>query len=167
MAAVESSHPHHPPSLQTPGDRHRQVRPPSGGIRLPTPGVSEDRTTRATARSRDIVRPISRPTGMTGYSMEDVYVRRFWLAAIGPGAVADLLRLAAAAQSGRSLRRPTHLPTLLREGLISHCDGDLLIPDSVPKVPPSLVRRMPPALRREHQRLTAALHQPLTPREPS
>jgi hypothetical protein len=30
-----------------------------------------------------------------GYAMTHAYVRRYWVAALGPGAVADLLRLAA------------------------------------------------------------------------
>jgi hypothetical protein len=87
---------------------------------------------------------------VAGYAMTHPYVRRFWVAAIGPGAVADLLRLAAAAQSGRSLRRPTHLPSLLKEGLVSHAGGNLYVPESVPRVPSRLVNSMPPALRRAH-----------------
>ena len=155
MVSRPASRDQHPPTLQAPGGAPRQVRPPSGGTRMPPPGVSEDRTIRRTAATRAIVRPLTKRNSAAGYSTTHVYVRRFWVAAIGPGAVADLLRLAAAAQSGRSLRRPMHLPTLLREGLISRADGTLVVPDRVPTVPPSLVRRMPPALRREHQRHTA------------
>lgn len=151
MALRQTFQPNRPPSLQTPGDRPRQVRPPSGGIRLPAPGVSEDINIRQTARSREIVRPLPGRDDSHGYSMTHDYVRKFWVAAIGPGAVADLLRLAAAAQSGRSLKRPIHLPSLLREGLISHTDRAVYVPATVPEVPARLVRRMPPALRRAHK----------------
>ncbi len=149
------SHDHRPPTLQTPGDSPRQVRPPSGGKRMPPPGVLEDSAIRQTAKVREVVRPVPSRDDVAGYAMTHVYVRRFWVAAIGPGAVADLLRLAAAAQSGRSLRRPTHLPSLLREGLVSHAGGNLYVPESVPRVPSRLVRTMPPALRRAHRRHTA------------
>ncbi len=81
--------------------------------------------------------------------MTDPYVRRFWIAAIGPGAVADLLRLAAAAQSGRSLPIPVHLPTLLRERLARYDNGTLFVPDRIPPLPPSLANRLAPPIRRQ------------------
>ncbi|MCZ7532510.1 MAG: hypothetical protein M5U23_03725 [Acidimicrobiia bacterium] len=81
--------------------------------------------------------------------MTDPYIRRFWIAAIGPGAVADLLRLAAAAQSGRSLPIPVHFSTLLRERLVRFDSGVLLVPDRVPPLPRSLVDRLPPPVRRQ------------------
>ena len=150
MVSRPASRDQHPPTLQAPGGAPRQVRPPSGGTRMPPPGVSEDRTIRRTAATRAIVRPLTKRNSAAGYSTTHAYVRRFWVAAIGPGAVADLLRLAAAAQSGRSLRRPTNLPSLLREGLVSHTNGTLFVPETVPPVPMRLVRGMPPALRRAH-----------------
>lgn len=79
------------------------------------------------------------------------YVRRFWTAALGPGAVADLLRLAAAARRGRSLRRPEHLPVLVAAGLVGAADRRRpVVMLTVPRVPAPLLRRMPPALVREH-----------------
>jgi hypothetical protein len=155
MVSRPASRDHRFSTLQTPGDSPRQVRPPSGGKRMPPPGVLGDRAIRQTARVREIVRPVPSGHEVAGYTMTHAYVRRFWVAAIGPGAVADLLRLAAAAQSGRSLRRPTHLPSLLREGLVSHTGGNLYVPDSVPRVPSRLVRSMPPALRRAHRQHAA------------
>lgn len=157
MTSLPSAVPPHPQTLQTPGESPCQVRPPPDGDREPPPGVSEADTIRQTARLRDMVAPVASPHSATGYGMTHAYVRRFWVAAIGPGAVADLLRLAAAAQSGRSLRRPTHLSTLLREGLVSHAGGTVFVPETVPPVPTTLVRGMPPALRRAHRQ------QPRTP----
>ncbi len=70
-----------------------------------------------------------------GYPAQHPYVRRYWTAAIGPGAVADLLRMASAARSGRQLRRPIHLPTLLSEGLVRSNGGRLLVRPTIPPLP--------------------------------
>lgn len=79
------------------------------------------------------------------------YVRRFWTAVLGPGAVADLLRLAAAARRGRSLRRPVHLPLLVAAGLVGGVEPRRPeVALTVPAVPATWLRRMPPALVREH-----------------
>ncbi|MDF1597157.1 MAG: hypothetical protein P1T08_13845 [Acidimicrobiia bacterium] len=80
----------------------------------------------------------------------DPYVRRFWTAALGPGAVADLLRLIRAAQRERSLPRPEHLSDLIRVGLAGHAEAGVWVAASIPDVPPADVRRLPPYLRREH-----------------
>jgi hypothetical protein len=138
-------------SPHTPGQGFRQVRPPSQGTRAPSPGVSEPQL-RTTASVRAVVSPVlgSAPSG--GYSPSHEYVRRFWIAVLGPGAVADLLRLTAAAQSGRSLKEPVHLPMLLAAGLAIRISGSVIVNDTVPPVPAHLVRRMPPALRRAHAR---------------
>ena len=81
------------------------------------------------------------------------YVRRFWTAVIGPGAVADLLRLATAAQRGRSLRRPVHLGLLVHLGLVAASEGRLLVRTTVPPIPRILAsRRLTPDLARQHRR---------------
>ncbi len=87
-----------------------------------------------------------------GYPVDHHYVRRFWTAVLGPGAVADLLRLAVAARRGRSLLLPLHTRCLLREGLV-HRDGDVLwVRPTVPPLSAAQVLRLPAALRREHGR---------------
>jgi hypothetical protein len=78
-------------------------------------------------------------------------VRRFWTAAIGSGAVADLLRLAVAAERGRSLPLPPNVPLLVREELASWRDGHLLTRTRVPPLPERHIRRIAPSLRREHR----------------
>jgi hypothetical protein len=88
--------------------------------------------------------------------MDDPYIRRFWTAAIGAGAVADLLRLATAARRDRSLRRPHSLPALIRAGLVRIVDHRLEVRTRVPLLPPPLVRRLPPRVRRDHERFVAA-----------
>ena len=105
---------------------------------------------RATATQRRVVEPVLAVAPTRGYAPADEYVRRFWIAVLGPGAVADLLRLTAAAQSGRSLKEPVHLPALLASGLVIRVHGSVMVNDTVPAVPAHLVRRMPPALRSAH-----------------
>lgn len=90
-----------------------------------------------------------------GYPSDHPYVRRYWTAVLGPGAVADLLRLATAAQRGRSLRRPVNLASLTRAGLVRHSDGRILVRTVIPPVPVGSVRRMHPVLRDELMRRDA------------
>lgn len=132
---------------QTPGTSPRQVRPPFDG-RTPLPGVSDDANIRRTAQKRQQITPRIVESS-DGFPLTHAYVRRYWVAAIGPGAVADLLRLAAAAQSGRSLRTPIHLPMLLREGLATRHGDVVTVKSLVPGLPDSLLRRLTPRLRGE------------------
>jgi hypothetical protein len=78
------------------------------------------------------------------------YVRRFWVAAIGPGAVAELLRLVRAAGRGEDVRLPRHLPALLRAGLVVARNGCLEVGGTLPEVPVDLRWRFPPNLVAEH-----------------
>jgi hypothetical protein len=106
-----------------------------------------------TVRSRPLVRPALRPDDPGGYPPDHPYVRRYWTAVLGPGAVADLLRLITAARRGRSLRQPLHLAELARAGLVRFADGRVCVRESVPLLSPDQVRRLPPALRGEHRRV--------------
>jgi hypothetical protein len=90
--------------------------------------------------------------GTGGFSPDDPYVRRYWVAAIGPVAVGELLRLIQAGRSQRRLPLPRTLPQLLRADLIRVEDGTLVVADRVPEVPALLQRRFPPGLREEHRR---------------
>ncbi len=150
-------------SATAPGALRRDARPPISPDSAPNPGAV------AASRRRTVVpRPMLRPVKALGHTarpgsqprsvpVTDGYVRRFWTAVIGPGAVADLLRLAAAAERGRSLLRPVHLDVLLRFGLVS-CRGAIaIVSHRVPLLPPPLVRSLPPRLRREHDLRVAAM----------
>lgn len=74
------------------------------------------------------------------------------MAAIGCSAVAELLRLARAAEKGEGVRLPRTLPTLLRAGLAEADSAGLIVYDRVPRVPRELARRFPPSLAAEHSR---------------
>jgi hypothetical protein len=91
-----------------------------------------------------------------GLDATHAYVRRYWIPIIGPGAVADLLRLTAAAHSGRSLPEPVHLPSLLRARLVRRDADTLFVPDTVRPLDGTLVKRLPPSLRQTHPTRTYA-----------
>jgi hypothetical protein len=94
------------------------------------------------------------PAGRDGHAPDDPAVRRFWVALVGPGAVADLLRLTAAAHGRRTIRRPVHLGVLLREGLVERNDEQILVHPLIPTMLPCHLRRLRPSLRAEYQALT-------------
>ena len=122
-------------------------RPPIGAV--PPPGVAEPylRLRRTVYDRPRIVPAVWDVPG--DYPVADPYVRRYWTPILGPGAVADLLRLATAAVRGRSLPRPIHLVELARAGFVRATGSAILVRTSVPEVPPALRRRLPPMLQRE------------------
>ena len=92
----------------------------------------------------------------SGFAPHDPYVRRFWIAAVGPGAVADLLRLVRAGADRGSLPLPRWLPILLRAELVRVDGGELVVGSLVAPVPEAFARRFPPGLREEHRRALRA-----------
>lgn len=156
-----------PPISTAPGNL-RRVRPPTsdsapppGAVGPPTPNAtttgsaSATATVRRTARQRSFVHPevwALAPTTQPSFAVTDTYVRRYWTAAIGPGAVADLLRLATAARRGRSLRYPVYLGVLITTGLATVSGGKLLVRTEVPAVPNRLASGLSPSLRRRHSK---------------
>jgi hypothetical protein len=92
-----------------------------------------------------------------GFEPSDPYVRRFWVAAIGPSAVAELLRVIRAAERGEDVRLPRSLPMLLRAGLAQVLDGRLVVQARLPEVPLELRWRFTPALSAEHGRWMARI----------
>jgi len=142
------------PVTATPGSVPRNsARPPTGsGNPAPPPGaaVRPADSVPLTLVPRPIVEPVMWMRQSTGFPTQHPYVRKFWTAAIGSGAVADLMRLAVAAQRGRSLPLPSTVNLLSREGLVSWSGGRLLTSALVPPLPDHHVRRMTPSLRREH-----------------
>ncbi|MDK1019034.1 MAG: hypothetical protein QGD89_06505 [Actinomycetota bacterium] len=137
-------------SPQTPGVGLHQVRPPCTGVPKSIPGVADTAMVRPTARRRTSIAPRIETGTSEGVAATHAYVRRYWIPIIGPGAVADLLRLTAAAQSGRSLPEPIHLSSLLRLGLARRDRDTVVVPSTVRPLDRTLVRRLPPSLRRTH-----------------
>jgi hypothetical protein len=123
------------------------ARPPSERIAASAPEV----TVRPTARLRPEL-PTRLEQESEGFSPDDPYVRRYWVAAIGRGAVAELLRLIRAAADEQPVPLPIWLPTLLRSDLVRVEDGVLVVADRIPMVPVPLRRRFSPGLREEHRR---------------
>ena len=85
-----------------------------------------------------------------GVEPSDPYVRKFWVAALGPGAVAELLRLVRAAGRDDEVRLPRYLPQLLRVGLVSIVEGCLAVPERIPCVPSELRWRFTPDIAADH-----------------
>ena len=134
------------PVSAAPGDTRRDVRPPIEMDAAPYPGAAAN-PIRRTARTRRIVTPQIWEGTDNGETLIDPGPRRRWCALIGPGAVADLLRLATAAARGRSLLRPVNLDTLARHGMVTS-DGDrLLVRTTYPAITPHMNRRLHPTLR--------------------
>lgn len=104
---------------------------------------------RPTAQIRPTI-PVSLIPCSEGVEASDPYVRRFWVAVLGPGAVAELLRLVSAARKGEEVRLPRHLPQLLRAGLVRVIDGRLAVPELIPQVPADMRWRFTPSLALEH-----------------
>ena len=122
-------------------------RPPIGAV--PPPGVAEPYTRlRRTVYDRPWFVPVV--WDLPGdYPAPHPYVRRYWTPILGPGAVADLLRLATAAIRGRSLPRPVHLAELARIGFVKETSSEVSVRTRIPAVPAALRRKLPLMLQRE------------------
>ena len=72
------------------------------------------------------------------------------MAALGPGAVAELLRLVSAARKGEEVRLPRHLPQLLKAGLVTIVEGTLAVAERIPTVPAEMRWRFPPDVAAQH-----------------
>ena len=104
---------------------------------------------RPTARVRPTV-PVRLVEVAEGIDPSDRYVRKFWVAALGPSAVAELLRLVSAAGKGEEVRLPRYLPHLLSAGLVQIVDGTLAVESRIPPVPAKMRWRFPPDLAADH-----------------
>ncbi|MBT8197275.1 MAG: hypothetical protein KJO84_02110 [Acidimicrobiia bacterium] len=103
---------------------------------------------RPTARVRPFISPVEWPGD--GFLPEDPYVRRYWTAAVGPGAVAELIKCAIAARRGHSVKVPLNLAILVAEGLMTVRGGNLAVRTRIPALNDAQQRRLPPPIRREH-----------------
>jgi len=120
------------------------------------PASSTTAATRPTARPRKYVAPLLFDRGADGHRLDDPAVRRFWTAVIGPGAVADLLRLTAAAHVGRRIKEPLRLAILASEGVVERRGDVVLVRPLIPRLGPRQLRRLRPSLRAEYRDLLRA-----------
>ncbi|NNC75330.1 MAG: hypothetical protein HKN93_07440 [Acidimicrobiia bacterium] len=103
---------------------------------------------RPTARVRPQVRPVEWPG--EGFLPEDPYVRRYWTATVGAGAVAELIKSAVAARRGLAVKVPLNLAVLVAEGLMTTRGGRLAVRNRIPSLNGNQFRRLPASIRREH-----------------
>ena len=127
----------------------RDVRPPVPTGPAPPSGAPGAPRRTVLERPRISPRPWLDDQAFAGFLPSHPYVRRYWTALLGPGAVADLLRLTVAAVRGTSIRLPTHIELLAREGLVAETGGAVLVRPTVPELTSSHLERLPPALRTE------------------
>lgn len=95
--------------------------------------------------------------GWPGFAPDAAYVRRWWTCAIGPSAVADLLRMIRAGADGPApMPRPLTLDRLVSAGLVLGFGPVVVVPLPIRPVRPPLDRRIPHHLRAAHRRDLAA-----------
>ena len=141
-------------TVAVPGFLRRDARPPIEMEAAPAPGTTT--AIRPTAIPRHFVRAVAFDHSAPGHAPQDPAVRRFWTAVVGPGAVADLLRLIAASYTGRHLREPLHLGVLAAEGLIVRAGAVVRVRPRVPHLRERHLRLLHPTLRGEYRRLIEA-----------
>lgn len=140
------------------GPSPRKVGPPWSVDAPSEPDATDRSAIRRTAVARHEVVPTLVEGPVDGHLPTDPYVRMFWIPILGPGAVADLCRLTAAAASGRPLKVPIHLDILARTGHVQRCpDGSFGVLVPVRSLSPREARRLPPRLRRAHRNHEARL----------
>lgn len=124
--------------------------PASGAFRNTSPPSTSEAGIVPTVRIRPEVKAKVIAGPHDGMRADSVYIRRFWVASIGPGAVADLLRIIRAGQRRHTVTYPIYLHVLVQSGLAAYNGSTITVPNPVPMLPPHLVRRLPTGLRREH-----------------
>lgn len=126
--------------------------PASGTTAATTPPLD----TRPTAIPRPLVAPLLFDRNADGHDPDDPVARRFWCAVVGPGAVADLLRLTAAARTGRRIREPLRLALLAREGLVIRQGDVVLVRPRIPFLGTRHLRMIHPTLRAQYREVATA-----------
>ena len=139
-----------------PGTVRLDDRPPVATDIAPSPGAAA--RIPAQLRYRIAPRIWQEPTN-AGFDPSHPYVRTYWTAVLGPGAVAELLRVICAAKRQRTIPHPLFLPVLCREGLVHYAERAVWVGAKIPPLDRHHVARLAPDLRRRHsQDLAAAAH---------
>lgn len=90
------------------------------------------------------------------FHVTDRYVRRYWTALLGPSAVADLLRMVAAAEKSVRIRRPHALSRLLTERLVIRTAHGYAVASRIGPLPDHRLQRLPRFLRAELRSINVA-----------
>ena len=140
-----------------PGTVRQDDRPPVATGIAPLPGAA----LRISAQTRLRIVPRLWPERLcTGIEPSDPYVLTYWPAALGRGAVAELLRLIEAAKRRAEVPHPVFMSVLCREGLAHFHSRAVWVPPLVPPLGRRHVSRLNPRLRQQHHRdlMSAVLH---------
>jgi hypothetical protein len=130
-----------------PGTVRLDERPPVATGFAPSPGAAS----RIPAQQRWNISPrIWLQPLVGGVDPAHAYVRAYWTAVIGASAVADLLRLVAAARRSRTIPHPLFLHVLTAEALVHHHGGAIWVHGTVPPLGRRQIGRLSPALKRAH-----------------
>ena len=139
-----------------PGTVRLDDSPPVATDIAPKPGAA----VRISSQQRYHITPRLWPQRLKGgVDPSHAYVRTYWTAVLGAGAVAELLRVIAAAKHEAAIPHPVFLPVLCREGLVHYARRAVWVRDLVPPLGRRHLARLTPALRQRHDRdLAAARH---------
>lgn len=132
-----------------PGTVRVDDRPPVATDIAPLPGAA----VRLSSQKRCRISPrLWSDKTITGFEPSHPYVRTYWTAVIGPGAVAELLRLIAAAHRQYSIPHPLFLPVLCREGLIHYAGRAVWVRDAIPPLGLRQISLLSHGLKQRHTR---------------
>lgn len=130
-----------------PGTVRSDECPPVATDIAPSPGAAS----RISAQARCRISPRLWPHPLLGgVDATHPYVRAYWTAVIGASAVADLLRIIAAADRGVTIAHPLFLHVLTREGLLHHAESAIWVHGRVRSLGPRQIARLTPAMKRSH-----------------
>lgn len=131
-----------------PGTVRRDDRPPVATGIAPSPGAA----LRVSAQQRYRITPRLWPERLCpGVEPSHPYVLTYWTAALGPNAVAELLRLITAAKRRSEIPHPVSLPVLSREGLVHFHSRAVWVRPLLPPLGLHHVGRLTPRLRQQHR----------------
>ena len=143
-----------------PGTVRLDDRPPVATDIAPSPGAA----VRIPGQKRYRIAPrLWHLRSGGGFDPSHPYVRTYWTAILGPGAVEELLRVICAAKRQRTIPHPLYLPVLCREGLVHYAQRAVWVSDRIPPLGRHHVARLSPDLRRRHTQDLGAAGLPSSP----
>ena len=146
-----------------PGTVRLDDRPPVAADIAPSPGAA----CRIPAQSRYRIAPRLLPGEFRrGLDPSHPYVRTYWTALVGKGAVAGPAPVDRRRPARGDHPPPLYLPALCREGLAHHADQAVWVRGLVPPLGRVHLPRLPLVLRKRHRRDLTAACRPNPPADP-